>query len=101
MEFVRATSSYIRSDIVARILSAFSMKLSSLLPGPIRQFVRKRMTVFVYTYGFRPSRSIAEQIITFSAGGRALSAKANYRTALYYYCVISDGSRRMGSRQAA
>jgi len=73
----------IRSDILTRILSAFSMKLSSMLPAPIRQFVRKRMTVFVYTYGFRPSRSIAEQIITFSAGGRTLSAKANYRTALY------------------
>jgi FkbM family methyltransferase len=59
------------------------MKLSSLLPPPIRQLIRKRMTVFVYTYGFRPSRSIAEQIITFSASGRALTAKANYRTALY------------------
>ena len=59
------------------------MKLSSLLPPPIRQFVRDRMTVFVYTYGFRPSRSIEEQIITFSFGGRALTVKANYRTALY------------------
>jgi FkbM family methyltransferase len=59
------------------------MKLSSLLPPPIRRLVRERMTVFVYTYGFRPSRSIEEQIITFSFGGRALTARANYRTALY------------------
>ena len=59
------------------------MKLSKLLPPPIRQFVRDRMTVYVYTYGFRPSRSIAEQILTFSSGGRALTARADYRTTLY------------------
>jgi FkbM family methyltransferase len=59
------------------------MKLSKLLPPPIREFVRQKMTVFVYTYGFRPSRSIEEQIITFSFGGRTLTAKANHRTALY------------------
>jgi FkbM family methyltransferase len=59
------------------------MKLSRLLPPPIRQFVRDRMTVYVYTYGFRPSPSITEQILTFSLGGRAFTAKANYRTALY------------------
>jgi FkbM family methyltransferase len=59
------------------------MKLSKLLPPPIRRFVRDRMTVFIYTYGFRPSRSIEEQTLTFSFGGRTLSARANYRTALY------------------
>jgi FkbM family methyltransferase len=59
------------------------MKLSRLLPPPIRQFVRDRMTVYVYTYGFRPSPSIVEQILTFSLGGREFTAKANYRTALY------------------
>jgi FkbM family methyltransferase len=61
----------------------FSMKLSKLLPPPFRQFVRDRMTVYVYTYGFRPSLSIAEQILTFSYDGRALTARADHRTALY------------------
>lgn len=41
------------------------------------------MTVYVYTYGFRPSRSIEEQLLTFSSGGRAFTASATYRTALY------------------
>jgi hypothetical protein len=63
--------------------AAFFMKFSRLLPPPIRQFVRDRMTVFVYTYGFRPSRSVEEQILTFSFGGRALTARSDYRTALY------------------
>jgi FkbM family methyltransferase len=59
------------------------MKFSRLLPPPIRQFVRERMTVYVYTYGFRPSPSIVEQTLTFTSGGRALTASSNYRTALY------------------
>jgi FkbM family methyltransferase len=59
------------------------MKLSSLLPPPVRKFVRERMTVFVYTYGFRPARSIGEQLITFSFGGREFAVKADHRTALY------------------
>ncbi len=41
------------------------------------------MTVYVYTYGFRPSRCIEEQLLTFSYGGSTLTARANYRTALY------------------
>ena len=41
------------------------------------------MTVFVYTYGFRPARSIREQLITFSFGGREFAVKADHRTALY------------------
>jgi FkbM family methyltransferase len=41
------------------------------------------MTIYVYTYGFRPSHSIVEQILTFSSGGRTLTARADYRTALY------------------
>jgi FkbM family methyltransferase len=59
------------------------MNLSSLLPPPIRKFVRERMTIFIYTYGFRPSPSIEEQLLTFSSGGKHLTVKANHRTALY------------------
>jgi len=59
------------------------MKLSDLLPPPIRQFVRDRMTVYIYTYGFRPSPCIEEQLLTFSFRGRKLTAMANHRTALY------------------
>ena len=41
------------------------------------------MTIYIYAHGFRPSRSIQDQILTFSGGGRALTARAGYRTALY------------------
>ncbi|MFZ0910966.1 MAG: FkbM family methyltransferase [Candidatus Acidiferrales bacterium] len=41
------------------------------------------MTVYVYTYGFRPSSVIAEQTLKFKFAGRELSVKADYRTALY------------------
>jgi FkbM family methyltransferase len=59
------------------------MKLSRLLPPPLRKLVRERMTVFVYTYSFRPSPSIEEQLFTFSFGECKLTVKANHRTALY------------------
>jgi FkbM family methyltransferase len=59
------------------------MRFSSLLPSPLRKFARERMTVFVYTYGFRPSPSIEEQLLTFSFGGCKLTVKADFRTALY------------------
>src|SRR5690348_9531129 len=60
-----------------------AMKISRLLPPPIRNFVRERMTVFVYTYGFRPARSVEEQLITLSFCGLELAVKADRRTALY------------------
>jgi hypothetical protein len=41
------------------------------------------MTVYVYTYGFRPSSSIQEQIVTFSFGGNRFAVKSDHRTALY------------------
>jgi FkbM family methyltransferase len=41
------------------------------------------MTVFVYTYGFRPSPSIEEQSFMFSSGGRKFKVNADHRTALY------------------
>jgi FkbM family methyltransferase len=41
------------------------------------------MTVYIYTYGFRPSSVIEEQILTFKFAGRELSVKADHRTALY------------------
>jgi FkbM family methyltransferase len=41
------------------------------------------MTVYVYTYGFRPSSSIQEQLLTFSFGGHRFAVKADRRTALY------------------
>src|ERR1700733_13516909 len=59
------------------------MQLSKFLPPPIRQFVRDRLTVYVYTYGFRPSSKIEEQTLSFWFGGRRFGVKANYRTALY------------------
>jgi FkbM family methyltransferase len=59
------------------------MKLSKLVPPPFREFLRQRLTVYVYTYGFRPSRSIAEQTFTFMHSGRSFSVKADHRTALY------------------
>jgi FkbM family methyltransferase len=59
------------------------MKLLKYLPPSIRQFVRDRMTVYVYTYGFRPSSIVEEQILKFKFAGRELSVKADHRTALY------------------
>ena len=59
------------------------MKLSKLVPPRFRKFLRQRLTVYVYTYGFRPSRSIAEQTFTFMHSGRSFSVKADHRTALY------------------
>ena len=59
------------------------MKLSKLVPPPFREFLRQRLTVYVYTYGFRPSKSIAEQTFTFVHSGRSFSVKADHRTALY------------------
>ena len=59
------------------------MKLSKLLPPPLREFLRQRLTIYVYTYGFRPSKCIAEQTFTFMHSGRSLSVKADHRTALY------------------
>lgn len=59
------------------------MKLLKFVPPPLRQFVRDRMTVYIYTYGFRPSPLIAEQNFKFKFAGRELWVKADYRTALY------------------
>ncbi len=53
------------------------------MPPPFREFLRQRLTVDVYTYGFRPSRSIAEQTFTFVHSGHSFSVKADHRTALY------------------
>lgn len=59
------------------------MKLSKLVPPPFRELLRQRLTVYVYTYGFRPSKCIAEQTLTFIHSGRSFSVKADHRTALY------------------
>ncbi len=59
------------------------MKLSKLVPPPFREFLRQRLTIYVYTYGFRPSKCIAEQIFTFLHSGRSFTVKADHRTALY------------------
>jgi FkbM family methyltransferase len=59
------------------------MKLLRFVPPPLRQFVRDRMTVYVYTYAFRPSSVIEEQSIKFRFEGRMLSVKADCRTPLY------------------
>lgn len=59
------------------------MKLSKLIPPPFRQFVRDRMTVFVYTYQFRPTPVIEEQTLKFRFAGCQLAITANYRTPLY------------------
>src|SRR5579859_1810195 len=60
-----------------------TMKLSKFIPPPLRQFVRDRMTVYVYTYGFRHSSVIEEQTLKFKFAGRQLSVTADYRTPLY------------------
>ena|SRR5579863_9661779 len=59
------------------------MKLSKLVPPPFREFLRRRLTIYVYTYGFRPSKCIAEQTFTFMYSGRSFSVRADHRTALY------------------
>jgi FkbM family methyltransferase len=59
------------------------MKLLRFVPPPLRQFVRDRMTVYVYTYQFRPSSVIEEQSLKFKFEGRVLSVKADRRTPLY------------------
>jgi FkbM family methyltransferase len=59
------------------------MKLTTWFPKPLQKFVRERMTVYVYTYGFRPSAVVEEQALKFRIAGRELTAKADHRTALY------------------
>ncbi len=59
------------------------MKLSKLVPPPFREFIRRRLTIYVYTYGFRPSKCIAEQTVRFMHSGRSFNVKADHRTALY------------------
>jgi len=59
------------------------MKLMKWVPKPLRRFIRERMTIYVYTYGFRPSAAIQEQALTFTVGGRAFTVRADHRTALY------------------
>ncbi len=59
------------------------MKLTNWLPRPLQRFVRERMTIYVYTYGFRPSAVVEEQALKFRISGRELTVKADYRTALY------------------
>ena len=49
----------------------------------MRRLIRERMTVYVYTYGFRPSSTVEEQVFKFRASGRELTVRADYRTALY------------------
>jgi len=41
------------------------------------------MTIYVYTYGFRPSAVIEEQALTFKVAGQTFTVRADYRTALY------------------
>src|SRR5215510_15470087 len=59
------------------------MKFMKWVPKPLRRFVRERMTVYVYTYGFRPSSVVEEQALTFKVAGRAFTVRADHRTALY------------------
>src|SRR5689334_15285605 len=59
------------------------MRLTKWMPKRLQKFVRERMTIFVYTYGFRPSAVIQEQMLKFTVSGRTLTAKADHRTALY------------------
>ncbi len=58
-------------------------KLTKWLPKPLQKIVRERMTVYVYTYGFRPSAVVREQVLTFQTSGRVLKVRADYRTPLY------------------
>ena len=53
------------------------------MPKPLQRFVRERMTVYVYTYGFRPSAVIEEQCLKFRTSGREFMVTADHRTALY------------------
>jgi FkbM family methyltransferase len=41
------------------------------------------MTIYIYTYGFRPSSIVEEQVFKFRVSGRELTVRADYRTALY------------------
>jgi len=59
------------------------MRFTQWLPKPLQRFVRERMTIYVYTYGFRPSTAVKEQALQFAVSGRVLTAKADYRTPLY------------------
>jgi len=59
------------------------MRLTKWLPKPLQKFVRDRMTVYVYTYGFRPSPSVVDQVLRFRVGDRYLTVTADHRTALY------------------
>lgn len=60
-----------------------AMRLTKWLPKPLQKFVRERMTVYVYTYGFRPSPSVVDQALRFRVGDRYLKLTADHRTALY------------------
>jgi FkbM family methyltransferase len=79
----RCYTSVLLNEIGSSPGGAKEMKLSNLLPSPLRKFVRERMTVFVYTYGFRPSPSIEQQVLTFAFANRKLTVEADHRTALY------------------
>jgi FkbM family methyltransferase len=59
------------------------MRLTKWLPKPLQKFIRERMTIYVYTYGFRPSSIVEEQVFKFRVSGRELTVRADYRTALY------------------
>jgi FkbM family methyltransferase len=59
------------------------MRWTKWLPKPLQKLIRERMTIYVYTYGFRPSNTIQEQALKFRIAGRELTVKADYRTALY------------------
>jgi FkbM family methyltransferase len=59
------------------------MRYTKWLPEPLQRFVRQRMTIHIYTYGFRPSRVIEKQTFEFRVSGRELTVCADHRTALY------------------
>jgi FkbM family methyltransferase len=59
------------------------MKLTKWLPKALEKFVRERMTIYVYNYGFRPSAVVREQIFKFKIASGEMTVKADYRTALY------------------
>lgn len=59
------------------------MKWTRLLPKPLQKIIRERMTIYVYTYGFRPSAVVKEQVLKFSTPDREFTVKADYRTPLY------------------
>jgi|SRR5579859_580657 len=59
------------------------MKLTKWLPKPLQKIIRERMTIYVYTYAFRPSAVVKEQALKFRTPDREFTVKADYRTALY------------------